>query len=148
MLRALAAVVSLGLTIFALADCIQTEDRVVRGIPRWAWIVLIVLIPLAGPLTWLLVGKDRSGGEPRRGGPGGGGGGTPSSGSGGRPRRARSTFMLTRLMLVFSGGRSSSANQRSSSVSPLSSGQAVASAAAGTVPCVRRPTRYTSSPFG
>ncbi|MGY5766171.1 PLD nuclease N-terminal domain-containing protein [Brachybacterium sp. DNPG3] len=75
MLRALAAVVSLGLTIFALADCIQTEDRVVRGIPRWAWIVLIVLIPLAGPLTWLLVGKDRSGGEPRRGGPGGGDGG-------------------------------------------------------------------------
>ncbi|WP_339094474.1 hypothetical protein WDJ50_09410 [Deinococcus sp. VB142] len=74
--------------------------------------------------------------------------GTDSSGKGGSPSRARSTFMLTRLMLLFSGGNSSSANQRSSSVSPLSSGQAASSAAAGTSPSVRRPTRYTSSPLG
>ena len=61
MLRALLAVVSIGLTIFALADCIQTEEKSVRGIPKWGWIVLIVLIPWAGPLTWLFVGKERNG---------------------------------------------------------------------------------------
>ncbi|MFC0675826.1 PLD nuclease N-terminal domain-containing protein [Brachybacterium hainanense] len=58
--RVLIALVSIGLSIFALADCIQTEDENVRGIPKWAWIVLIVLIPWVGPITWLLVGKDRS----------------------------------------------------------------------------------------
>jgi len=71
MLRALAAVLSIGLTIFALADCVQTEDAKVRGIPKWAWIVLVVLIPWIGPITWLLVGRDRSPGTgaARRGGP-------------------------------------------------------------------------------
>lgn len=87
MARALIAIVSLGLTIYALADCIQTEDRIVRGIPRWAWIILIVLIPWAGPLTWLLVGKDRSGGSSRGGwgGPGGGDGGPGGRGWGDGP---------------------------------------------------------------
>lgn len=69
--RVLAAVASIALTVFALADCIQTEDARVRGIPKWAWIVLVVLIPWVGPITWLLVGKDRtgeqSGGAPRLG---------------------------------------------------------------------------------
>jgi hypothetical protein len=59
MSRAIPVVLSIALTIFALADCVQSEDEEVRGIPRWAWIILIVLIPWVGPLTWLFVGKDR-----------------------------------------------------------------------------------------
>lgn len=68
MLRAIPAILSVAIAIFALADCIQTEDDKVRGLPKWAWIVLIVLIPWIGPITWLIVGKDRTGGT--RGGPG------------------------------------------------------------------------------
>lgn len=63
MLRAVLAVASVALTVFALADCIQTDASRMRGIPKWAWIVLIVLIPWAGPLTWLVVGRDRSQGD-------------------------------------------------------------------------------------
>src|SRR5699024_7583188 len=47
-------------------------DDKVRGVPKWAWIVLIVLLPWVGPLTWLFVGKERSGGaggRPQRRGP-------------------------------------------------------------------------------
>ncbi len=62
MLRGLIAVLSIALTVFALADCVQTEDDKARGVPKWAWIVLIVLLPWVGPLTWLFVGKERSGG--------------------------------------------------------------------------------------
>lgn len=77
MLRAIPAILSVAIAIFALADCIQTEDDKVRGLPKWAWIVLIVLIPWIGPVTWLIVGKDRTGGSgpgpgrraPQRGGP-------------------------------------------------------------------------------
>lgn len=68
MLRAIPAILSVAIAIFALADCIQTGDDKVRGLPKWAWIVLIVLIPWIGPITWLIVGKDRTGGT--RGGPG------------------------------------------------------------------------------
>lgn len=72
MLRAIPAILSIAIAIFALADCIQTADDKVRGLPKWAWIVLIVLIPWIGPITWLIVGKDRTGGSgrgPGRGGP-------------------------------------------------------------------------------
>lgn len=69
--RAILALASVALTIFALADCVQTPPERIRGIPKWAWIVLIVLLPWVGPITWLLVVKDRTGGAPggRPGGP-------------------------------------------------------------------------------
>lgn len=77
MARGIIAVLSIALTVFALADCVQTEDEKVRGLPKWAWIVLIVVIPWVGPITWLFVGRERTfgggprgdGGQPRRKGP-------------------------------------------------------------------------------
>src|SRR5699024_5231219 len=71
MARGLIAVLSIALTVFALADCVQTEDEKIKGLPKWAWIVLIVLIPWVGPITWLFVGRERSigGGPQRRRGP-------------------------------------------------------------------------------
>ncbi len=66
MARGIIAVLSIALTVFALADCVQTEDEKVKGLPKWAWIVLIVLIPWVGPITWLFVGKERSGGTGRQ----------------------------------------------------------------------------------
>ena len=71
MARGIIAVLSIALTVFALADCVQTEDEKVKGLPKWAWIVLIVLLPWVGPITWLFVGKERTGGggQPRRKGP-------------------------------------------------------------------------------
>lgn len=58
--RAILAIASIALTVFALADCVQTDASRVRGIPKWAWIILVVLIPWVGPLTWLIAGKDRT----------------------------------------------------------------------------------------
>lgn len=71
MARGIIAVLSIALTVFALADCVQTEDEKVRGLPKWAWIVLVVVLPWVGPITWLFVGKERTsgGGQPRRSGP-------------------------------------------------------------------------------
>src|SRR5699024_9130822 len=68
MARGIIAVLSIALTVFALADCVQTEDEKIKGLPKWAWIVLIVLIPWVGPITWLFVGRERSigGGTQRR----------------------------------------------------------------------------------
>lgn len=70
MARGILAVLSIALTVFALADCVQTQDDKVRGVPKWAWIVLIVLIPWVGPLTWLFVGNERSWGRGSSGSPG------------------------------------------------------------------------------
>lgn len=60
--RVILTVASIALTIFALADCIQAPVERVRGVPRWAWIILVVLLPWVGPITWILV--SRYGGTP------------------------------------------------------------------------------------
>ncbi|MDP9393306.1 MAG: PLD nuclease N-terminal domain-containing protein [Actinomycetota bacterium] len=61
MFRVLMFVVPLVLTIYALVDCVQTDDSHVRHLQKRWWIALIVLIWVAGPVAWLLAGRDRSG---------------------------------------------------------------------------------------
>jgi len=47
------------LTVYSLVDCALFEKRRIRGLPRWVWIFVIVLVPLIGPLLWLFVGRGR-----------------------------------------------------------------------------------------
>src|SRR5680860_323512 len=49
------------LTVYTVVDCALFERSRVRGLPRWVWIVVIVLVPLIGPLLWLFVGRGRGG---------------------------------------------------------------------------------------
>ncbi len=60
MLRVLLIVASIGLTIYALVDCIQTDDERVRFLPKLIWIALVVLVAWVGPLTWLIVGSAKT----------------------------------------------------------------------------------------
>jgi len=67
-------IIPLALLVFALVDAISTDDSRVQHLPKIAWIVLIVILPLAGSIAWLVAGKDRgfaakehvSLGDPRR----------------------------------------------------------------------------------
>ena len=59
MLRVLPIVIGLALAIYALVDCIQTDEEKVRGIPKILWIVLIVLVTFVGPIAWLIAGRER-----------------------------------------------------------------------------------------
>jgi hypothetical protein len=56
-------------TIYALVDCIQTDRRQVRIMPKPVWL-LAVLVPVAGPLAWFFAGRATAAGGPSRG-PGG-----------------------------------------------------------------------------
>ena len=49
------------LAIYALIDCIQTDESEIRGLPKLGWIVLIVLVGIVGPIAWLVAGKTRTG---------------------------------------------------------------------------------------
>ncbi|WP_375405149.1 PLD nuclease N-terminal domain-containing protein [uncultured Amnibacterium sp.] len=51
---ALAAVV---LAVFAIVDCALTERSRVRVLPKVAWIVIALILPVIGPLLWLVVGR-------------------------------------------------------------------------------------------
>jgi hypothetical protein len=63
----------LALIVFSLVDAITSREDHVKHLPKFGWIILIVLLPLIGSLAWLIAGKDRaipatlgSFGDPRR----------------------------------------------------------------------------------
>jgi hypothetical protein len=53
-------VVVVVLTVYTLVDCALLHRSRVRGLPRWVWIFVIVLIPVIGPVLWLLIGRGRA----------------------------------------------------------------------------------------
>lgn len=67
--------VAVGLILLALVvglvDVLARDDTGVRLLPRWAWLLVVVLMPVAGTVVWLVAGRPRSGrrGRRRGGGP-------------------------------------------------------------------------------
>jgi hypothetical protein len=51
------------LAIYCLVQLAQARSDLVRTLPRWAWALLIVLLPLLGSVAWLFVGRPQ--GPPR-----------------------------------------------------------------------------------
>ncbi|MGO4689927.1 PLD nuclease N-terminal domain-containing protein [Glaciibacter sp. 2TAF33] len=47
------------LTIYTLVECAMFDRGRIRGLPRWVWLFVIVLVPVIGPLLWLVVGRGR-----------------------------------------------------------------------------------------
>jgi hypothetical protein len=47
------------LTIYTVVDCAVFDRDRIRGVPRWVWIFLIILLPVIGPVLWLLIGRGR-----------------------------------------------------------------------------------------
>lgn len=52
----------------ALISALSAEPGEVRGLPRGLWVVMILLLPLVGPVLYLSFGRPvrRAGGELRR----------------------------------------------------------------------------------
>lgn len=78
MARALLFLVIIGLAVYALADIATSDERTRRGLPKGAWL-LIALVPVAGPVAWILVSRAQRAG---------GGGGAPGTAGPGGPRRS------------------------------------------------------------
>ena len=56
--------VELGLLIFALVDCISIYDDRIRTLNKITWVFIIILLPIVGPVLWLIIGKDRTHNRP------------------------------------------------------------------------------------
>lgn len=66
MIRMLPFLLGLALTIYAAVDCIQTDEVVVRNLPKIVWVFLILLFPLVGAIAWFIAGRPQRQ-RPRRG---------------------------------------------------------------------------------
>lgn len=53
------------LWVVCLVDVIVADEYAVRNIPKVAWVIVVLLLPLVGSVLWLVAGRPDSGG-PRR----------------------------------------------------------------------------------
>jgi hypothetical protein len=70
MIRLLPWLLSIALTIYALVDCIQTDDARIRNLPKLIWLLLVLIFPIVGPIAWFIAGRPQrgeGGGRPGRG---------------------------------------------------------------------------------
>ena len=58
--RVIFTVVALALTVYALVDCLQADQRQVRNLPKLGWVGIIVVVVIVGPVAWFLAGRPRS----------------------------------------------------------------------------------------
>ncbi len=62
--RVLPIVIAIALLVYALIDCVQTDSVRIKSLNRIWWIAIIVVIPIIGPVLWLLIAKDEARGGP------------------------------------------------------------------------------------
>jgi len=69
MSRVLPAILLFGLTIYALVDCARTDESLIKNLPKWGWLLLIILLgPQAlaiGPIAYLVAGRNKPKGNRR-----------------------------------------------------------------------------------
>lgn len=73
MLRVLAVIAAFALLVYALSDFATSDERDRGGIPKWLWVIIIVVLVYFGPLAWIAYSRSRrsagatSGGRPSPG---------------------------------------------------------------------------------
>lgn len=65
-IRFLPYVVEVALVVFCLIDCVQTDSLLVRNLSKPMWILLIVFLPIAGGVAWLVAGRPTREASARR----------------------------------------------------------------------------------
>ncbi|MCW4385966.1 PLDc N-terminal domain-containing protein [Salinibacterium sp. SYSU T00001] len=53
------AALLLAFWVYALVDCIRTDEFRARGLPKGAWIFIVIILPLIGGILWFTIGKER-----------------------------------------------------------------------------------------
>lgn len=56
-LNTLLFLIVVALAVVALIDCLLTERSRLQSFPRGAWVVLILMCPILGPVTWFRSGR-------------------------------------------------------------------------------------------
>jgi hypothetical protein len=51
--------IELALLIFCLVDVISIYESRIKSLNKIAWVFIIILLPILGPILWLTMGKER-----------------------------------------------------------------------------------------
>ena len=66
-LRYLPVLLVLAVVIYCLVECIQTPSDEVRNLPKWAWIIMIVVLDVIGCAAWFFAGRPKRQASPASG---------------------------------------------------------------------------------
>lgn len=61
MIRVLPWLLTIALTIYAAVDCVQTDERWVRNLPKLIWLLVVLVFPIVGPIVWFIAGRPQRG---------------------------------------------------------------------------------------
>ena len=53
--------------IYSIVDCALAERERVRGVPKAAWVAIVVVFAIIGGVLWFMIGRPRRGDRVRRG---------------------------------------------------------------------------------
>ena len=56
--RVVLVVAVIGLGVYTFVQALQADARQLRVMPRWLWVAVILAFPVAGPVAWLLTGRQ------------------------------------------------------------------------------------------
>ena len=59
MARFLLYAIPVVVVLYALIDCILIPRALARSLPKWVWLIVIVLVPFFGAVAWLIAGRPR-----------------------------------------------------------------------------------------
>jgi hypothetical protein len=54
------ALVQLGLLVYCVLNIVATPEADVRNLPKLLWLVLVVVLPIAGGIAWLVAGRPQT----------------------------------------------------------------------------------------
>jgi hypothetical protein len=55
-------IVFFALWFWGILDCMATDSALVRNLPKTTWLFVVIMIPMAGALVWLLLGRPEGAG--------------------------------------------------------------------------------------
>ncbi|MGI4896852.1 MAG: PLD nuclease N-terminal domain-containing protein [Janthinobacterium lividum] len=87
MRSALPAILLIAFTVYCLVSVVQAADGELRNLPKWAWLLLVLLFPPVGGIAYLLAGRPLTPAGGDRGGFDAPAGGFGDARRANRPRR-------------------------------------------------------------
>jgi hypothetical protein len=67
MLDALLIVAGIAIQLYGIFDCARTDQEAVRTLPKWGWLLIVIIFGLFGSIAWLLAGRPKAIGSGRVG---------------------------------------------------------------------------------
>jgi len=65
MLYELLGLAELAVWLYGIFDCARTDQDSVRRLPKWAWLLIVIIFQFPGAIAWVFIGRPKGVSRPR-----------------------------------------------------------------------------------